>query len=239
MKLAICLYGEFREFEYSVTSLPLWEKFNPDYYISTWDSTEQISDILDIKIVEEIDDSKILKHIPNAKISVQNQRIVDGGDNEAKLHHHWKTLVKMIKESYLTYDLIILRRIDSFVYDFEEQLFLNTDFEKNKIFITGGLYYREQNSEMEPFIDDNLFIGKPETIIKFIESLPKQPMVTHFGIAKHLINLGIKIEDLNFCQYLILRPTMRKYLTNNYEKNSYLLKEKGRDLYKNWCDNRN
>jgi len=64
-------------------------------------------------------------------------------------------------------------------------------------------------------------------------------MVTHFGIAKHLINLGIKIEDLNFCQYLILRPTMRKYLTNNYEKNSYLLKEKGRDLYKNWCDNRN
>jgi len=64
-------------------------------------------------------------------------------------------------------------------------------------------------------------------------------MVTHFGIAKHLINLGIKIENTNFLQYLVLRPTMRKYLTNNYEKNSYLLKEEGHDLDRSWCDNRN
>lgn len=236
MKLAICLYGEFREFEYTLSSLHLWEKFNPDYYISTWNTSKQISEPLNIKIIEDVDESKILQHIPNARINIQNEIHVENDDINVKLHHHWRNLVVMLKENYLSYDLVIFRRIDLFIHGFQEEIFLNTEFDKNKIFISNGLK-KEVNSdgELKPFIDDNLFICEPSSLIKFIDTLPNEIMPSHFGIAKYLTSTDIKIEPINFCTYSILRPIMRPYLTSNYEKNCKFLRNHGMDYNQKWC----
>jgi hypothetical protein len=239
MKIAVCLYGEFREFEYTLSSLSIWEKFNPEYYVSTWNVSKQTSDSLKIEIIETVDEDKIKKHIPNSSISILDKINPENNDNEVRLHHHWRNLIKMLKESKKKYDLVIFRRIDLFIHDFKEDVFLNTNFKKNTIYIPAGLAYKKLNEVNFPFVDDNLFISNSETIIKFIDELPNESMRTHFGIAESLIKSNIDIKEINFCEYFILRPTMRKYLTDDYKKNCKFLIDNYQSYYRLWCDNRN
>jgi hypothetical protein len=149
----------------------------------------------------------------------------------------------MLKNSKSEYDLVIFRRIDLFMYDFFEEEFLNTNFEKNTIYIPAGLCFKPHNDPKikAPFIDDNLFICDTESIIKFIDELPNESMSTHFGIARSLINSNINIKDINFISWKILRPTMREYITNDYEKNCEFLKDNVnfQSYYDKWCNFRN
>jgi hypothetical protein len=97
MKLAVLVYGMYREFDIVVKSWDFLNNIDSDVYFSTWDTSKQKNIRLGITIDEEVTEERIKKHIPNATTSVQSENKFTELSNSQKLMYHWKNCLKMVK----------------------------------------------------------------------------------------------------------------------------------------------
>jgi hypothetical protein len=112
MKVAVLVYGMYREFDIAVKSWKFLQEIDNDVYFSTWNTSMQKNKRLDIAIDEEVSRDRITKHIPTAIVNVESDTLPLS--NPQKLIYHWKQCLRMMKESGKHYDIIMLTRPDSF-----------------------------------------------------------------------------------------------------------------------------
>jgi hypothetical protein len=155
MKLAVLVYGMYREFDIAVKSWDFLNHIDSDVYFSTWDKSVQKNNRLNITIDEEVSEERIKKHIPNAVTSVQSEDGFMDLTNPQKLIYHWKNCLKMVKESGKEYDLIMITRPDTYKVISEPH---HRIFNYNKPNTVYGLEKIKFNND-EPFIQDIFFIG--------------------------------------------------------------------------------
>jgi len=107
MKIAILVYGMYREFDIAVTSWNFLSKFDCEVYFSTWSRSKQKNKKLDIIIDEEVTEKRILDHIKDANVLILDD-VFSELTNPEKMIFHWKSGLKMIKKSgfFGKYDLI-------------------------------------------------------------------------------------------------------------------------------------
>lgn len=224
MKIAIIVYGMYREFDIAVKSWNFIEDSDFDFYFSTWSKSIQKCEHLGYDLNEDITPEMILKHIPNAVINIVNEDNVEFDFNglaqelinSTKMIYHWKNGLKLIKESGKEYDLIVLMRPDSY-------MMLNDDGIKklkkcsspdriygcNFIQITGIENY---------FLIDTFFCGTSHNISKLIDTLPnKITFNIHTELARHILSLGLYVDAVENFNGAVVRPNVR-----DIEKNETL-----------------
>jgi len=224
MKIAIIVYGMYREFDIAVKS---WKFINDpafDFYFSTWNKSIQKCQPLGYDLNEDIVPEMISKHIPNAVIDIVDENNVEfdfsglgnGLINSTKMIYHWKNGLKLIKESGKEYDLVVLMRPDSY-------MMLNDDGIKKlkKCFLDDRIYgcnYIHITGPEHYFLIDTFFCGTFHNISKLIETLPnKITMNIHTELAKHILSLGLYVDAVSEFNSAVVRPNVR-----DMEKNETL-----------------
>ena len=231
MKIAVIIYGMYREFDIAVKSWKFLNDSDFDFYFSTWSKSIQKCEPLGYDLNEDVTSKMISKHIPNAVIDVVNEDDVEfdfnglgpGLINSTKMIYHWKNGLKLIKESGKEYDLIVLMRPDSY-------MMLNDDGIKklkecslddriygcNFIHITGLKHY---------FLVDTFFCGTFHNISKLIDTLPnKITFNIHTELAKHILSLGLYVDAVSEFNSVVVRPNVREFEKNDVLNLEVLLK---------------
>ncbi len=213
MKIAILVYGMYREFDIAVTSWNFLSKFDCEVYFSTWSRSKQKNKKLDIIIDEEVTEKRILDHIKDANVLILDD-VFSELTNPEKMIFHWKSGLKMIKKSGIIYDYIMLTRPDNyfdFNFDFEN---INSDEDLRE----GSVYGLEEirNNGEELFIQDIFFFGKYDLIEKLIDNIPERldgnecNGSMHHHLAKHILLSEIKIKKIPRTSVVTVRANSRQ-----------------------------
>lgn len=240
--IAVLLFGEYREFENTLISLEPFIEEGFDFYVSTWNISQQYKEQLDIEIYENITEQKIRKYLPNAKIKISD--VYELGDTQTKMNFHWLALAEMVKNSEKNYDIIVMKRIDSYVWDINSTLYEHNS--EDTMYVRNGLNYVvhtvdeagntldeiltdeevEVSNTEYPMIDDTTFVASYNSFMKFIDKIPPLPktFVSHIGLVDIIIDkAGLEVKKIRGFSNCILRPNMRPFITKNHEKNKSFL----------------
>ena len=215
-KIAVIVYGMYREFDIAVNSWKFIEDSDFDFYFSTWSKSIQKCEPLGYDLNEDVIPEMISKHISNAVIDIVNEDgvkfdfngLTPSLINSTKMIYHWKNGLKLIKESGKEYDLIVLMRPDSYIR-------LNDDGIKklkecnlddriygcNYIHITGINLY---------FLIDTFFCGTFDNISKLIDTLPnKITNNIHTELSRNILSLGLYVDAVSEFSNEVVRPNVR------------------------------
>lgn len=202
MKVAVFVYGMYREFDIAVKSWDFLREIDNDVYFSTWNTSIQKNKRLNITIDEEITLSRIAKHIPGATVNLETDSLPLS--NPQKLVYHWKQCLRMMQESNKEYDIIMLTRPDSFkVIQDSKSIY--------KWNATNTLYGLERivSSTTGPFIQDVFFAGNTEVISNLIDTIPSDINSIHNGLAEHILSLGYEVEEVEGVHIATVRANTR------------------------------
>jgi hypothetical protein len=218
MKTAVLIFGEYREFKNAHKTWKFLNNIDYDIYISTWNTSNDVNNVLGIDLHATIDETDILNYFPNAKISIKADTMY--GMVSTKMIHHWRTLFNMMTVSDIEYDNVVLIRPD--VY------FDNTDLIESlltKLPNENVLYGLSTVNHPPPpeymYVNDCLFIGKMELMRNTFLSM-FEPDITrkgiHYHLAKHFINNDIHIQPICESRSIhgVMRVLHRNYLHCNF-----------------------
>lgn len=213
MKLAVFVCGMYREFDSAFKSWDFLNNIDSDVYFSTWDKSIQKNIRLGVVVDEEVTEERIKTHIPNAFTFVQPEDNFIGLSNPQKLIHHWKSCLKMVKDSGNKYDLIMLTRPDNYKVISEPHQRL---FKYNKPNTIYGLEKIIFNNE-EPFIQDIFFIANFDVMANLIETIPSTITAIHQDLSKHILQLGYSVEPVEYIHVVTMRANIRGMKELNIE----------------------
>ena len=211
MKVAVLVYGMTRELDIAIKTWNFANHPDFDFYFTTWAESYQINENLGIDIREEITEETIKKHIPSAKVSILHESdfrfegdIVYQND---KLIFHQKRGLKMIEESGIKYDILMLTRSDNYktMYFGPERFF---EFNaKDRIYGQTAIYI----SNLETFfMQDYFFIGDFEVMSTIIKAYPDSLSSNiHNFLAHQILRLGYFVEEIKKFDVCLARPNLR------------------------------
>jgi hypothetical protein len=214
MKVAVIIYGQLRELDISIKSWDFIKILDCDFYFSNWSKTYVQSGNLGIKDIRYIDKQDILKNIPNAKINIINEDdyfpyeiYKDADYKSARVVFHMKNALRMIKESGIKYDYIMLTRSDMFLkFNFPiSDLYKMND--KDKIYGITDIHINDKN---QLFMFDCFFFGDYGVMSRMIRNIPYNLDGMHTGLAEHIQQCGLKVVGLGGSLDCIpIRPNCR------------------------------
>ena len=226
MKIAVLVYGQYREFDISVTTWDFINHLDCDFYFSTWNKSTQTSEKLNISSSFDVNEDMIRKFIPNSQISILDESIIlETGssleENTRKMIYHWKNGLKMIRESNVNYDMVFLLRFDTiFTIDCEYNEVLKLNEDKT-------LYYDGRGDVESKTVSDLFFISKFDVLSEFIDNLNDNSSNIHVELSNtiSLLNLNLKsiIDKLNF---QIIRPNVRELIPNDFNLKNIWIKNR-------------
>lgn len=200
MKVAVLVYGEFREFDTVIKYWDFLDNFNHDIFLSTWDYSLQINNKLGIYRERFITDEMIKSILPNSKFSIlkesdyfDDHKNITMKNSASRVSLHWKNCLRLLEESGGNYDFIILTRTDNFtVFNLtsEEISQLKRD---NVIYGLTSVYLC---SPKEFFVQDMFFIGDFKNMSNFIKTIPVDLSGLHHGLSEHIINSNLYVEPI-------------------------------------------
>jgi hypothetical protein len=211
-KMAVLINGEFREFEIAVQSWNFMNDIDCDFYVSTWSKCIQKNKNLNIHIEEEITEERIKKILPNANISISNINDYDFSFetswHNAKQIFHWKNTVRMMKESGVQYDSVMMTRPDNYINcAFPSNDFLTMNEEKT---LYGPLAIHVSGPDKQYFVLDFFFVGSMESISKMVETLPdRMDLNIHGELSRHILNLDMFVKPIQNFRQTVVRPSVR------------------------------
>jgi hypothetical protein len=202
MKIAVIVYGQVRLFDITVKSWDFKNHYDCDFYFSTWDKTEMESGNLGIKYEEFVDENVIRKHIPDAKIHILKESDFFDSTYPANIPYtktmktvfHMKNALRMIRESGIHYDMIILMRPDQYLTFYTSFTVLENFCEKNKIYGLSKLYLM---GPPDPFVIDTFFCGGFDEISHLVRTLPNTLEGMHKELGVHILNTNLELVDCN------------------------------------------
>lgn len=217
MKIASLVFGEYRTFDTVVKTWNVLNYDNIDFYFSTWDSSSEYSEKLNIKKEFEVTKNMILNHIPSATIKLDSMKTwKDGSINNFYWpnHYQWKELYKMVTESNTTYDIIILHRMDCYLY-IHDLLNILKNIRKNTIY---NLIPMHKNPSDKWWTADTFFIAQGSTMLEFLKNMPDYMEDSHVELAEYLIKSPISVSSYEYNIFSnIVRDNM-KYIFDDYFK---------------------
>ena len=224
MKVAVIIYGAYRELDINYKTWHFLNELDCDVYTSIWDNEMKESSRLNtVHSRENITKEDVNKFLPNANITVHNQReynlkvygyeqeFYSHDKNSSKVFFHWKFCLDKIKKSGIKYDYILLNRTDSYVvYDkpFSELLDFNQD---DVLYVRSNcrrptLYKFENNWTC----DDIIVWGKCETVSKMIDGIEfEKNMNIHFDFGDYLHDNNVTIVNIEKLEIWTTRPNIR------------------------------
>jgi hypothetical protein len=210
MKIAVLVFGEYRELDNAIKSWGFLNEFDCDVYFSTWNVSKQIKDDLNINIVEEVTTQRILNHIPNATISIKNEDDVQFlNGNTQKMFYHWKESFNMMRDSNKDYDTIMLLRPDLH-FELNDHSIFEQMCEPNTLY-SNRLINASGYVPPKPYLlTDTFYYGNYNDMFKFIDGLDivSSEVNPHKQLYKLSTNLNLKVQIVDF-DILIMRPTLR------------------------------
>lgn len=233
MKAAVIVYGMLREFDIAIKTWNFLNHPDFDFYFSTWKDSYQINKNLNIDIREIITEESIKRYIPNAKISILDEKNYQfPGDvvyQNDKLIFHQKNALRMIEESGVKYDILILTRSDNYkTFYFGPSRFFEMNM-KDRIYGQTSIYI----SNLETFfLQDYFFCGDFDVMSNIIKAYPNSlPSNIHNFLAHQIIKLGYFVEEIKGFDVCLARPNLRGLENINRD----LVAEKFRE----WGENTN
>jgi hypothetical protein len=217
-KIAVLISGAFREFEIAHKSWKFLDNPDVDVYFSTWETTKQHNDKLNIHVDETVTEYNIRRLIPNCKGVDIGSAItcnIACKNNNHRMINRWMAGIALVKVSNIKYDVCLIIRPDLyFKYDVNVAHFfewLNEINEMNE----DRIYTFTTESVVHMWIQDQMIIGKYESIIKLI-NLPVSELHNtvdiHVWLAKKISKIfkyapkTIKGVGKQIC---IVRPNSR------------------------------
>lgn len=230
-KVAVLLYGQLRELNIGVKSWKFKDKIDCDFYVSTWDKTKVESGSLNVIDEVDVTEEDILKSLPNAKISIVNE--TDFFDDTQypqlcikpiKVAFHMKNALRMVRESGVKYDFIMLTRSDMFLtFNFPYTEFFSMN-KKNVIYGISKILKNPPENEL--FIIDTFFYGEFETMSNFIRTLPNNLGGMHTELSKHILQLGYDVVPLGTrMDCITIRPNCRELKDEELTRQNIAIKQ--------------
>jgi len=210
MKVAVCLVGQYRQFDYT---FPIWNidsNIDVDYFVSTWNISSELRkyiykdvDTFEFKkespnglkynseknhFFQKITESKIKKNLPYANIKIYDSRY-QSKNNHVNMVFLMKSCIDMIGD--MDYDYILILRFDSALY-------LKNDIEnlKKDVLYHSGFY--RTSPEFEKFnINDIYWVGGSNLIKKFVKGMYSTFDIPHIHIANYIYENKFKEDELN------------------------------------------
>jgi hypothetical protein len=222
MKVASLIYGEYRTFETAIKAWNILDYDNIDYYVSTWDRSREQSIKLNYNNDFKVDEDMISKYLPSAKISLKNHSIWDEGTLEDYFwpaHYHWKCLYEMVEKSKIKYDIIILHRLDCYLY-LHEFVNLINNLDSNTLY---SLMPIHKNHNNDWWSADTFFMGNSDVMLDFLSKTPKYMDDPHVELAYFIKSLKYSCISHPDMYSNIIRNTMTTYFDNYFKNNKTLL----------------
>lgn len=220
MKIAVLVYGMYREFDYAVKSWDYLFDLDCDFYFSLWNISKKTHVPTYCDIVKPVTSDMILKHIPNAKISLLNEDDLDVSIPVSnKMVHHWVNGLNMIKNSEIKYDIIMLVRPDSYFFIKIPTDNVNYFNKKNVIYGTQGTFI---SSELHYVTEDRFLMGDFETISEFITTIDARKNIyksIHHYISDSLFENRFSFVQIGGIVVSVLRPNFILLDQNNVTHN--------------------
>jgi hypothetical protein len=211
MKLAVLIFGEYREHELAVKTWDFLNHFECDIYYSTWNKSIQHDDKLGIRIEEIITEEKIKSIFPNAVTSILDYDEYLGKfvNNAGRLYFHWEILLGLLKNSGKEYTHVMLIRPELYIRNFgEDYSTWEGKIDPNALVSNEPIRLIHVNTY---FCPDWFFLGNYNTVVSFLENLPKG-MYFHEDLAAYIISLGY------FCQTFDMAYKLMRGCCRNLEE---------------------
>jgi hypothetical protein len=220
MKIAVLVFGMYREFDIAIRSWDFIKKFKCDVYMSTWARSIQSSEVHRIVVDEIITKDTILKKLPTATVSVKNDILTDMSNAE-KAVFHWKCGLNMIQKSNKVYDYLILTRTDNFIEFQLDHSDLMKKTDKDTLYglgeaqLSDNSTYDTQGPLHGYHVQDIFLMGNYYEMSNFIKKFPtKFSESTHYEMAKQISLQNLKFKSLDSVCCITIRPNCRKVPIN-------------------------
>jgi hypothetical protein len=114
MKIAILISGEYRTFKYCRPSMSYLDDSRVDVYFSTWDKTTYASPKINLNKVENVTKEQIIADcgFNPVEIIIEDTESFNEVKYNSRMIHRWNTGFKMIVDSGIEYDYVIITRPD-------------------------------------------------------------------------------------------------------------------------------
>jgi hypothetical protein len=248
IKVALCIIGQYRQFDYT---FPLWnvdDNVDVDYFVSTWDTSRELKKYIynDINIAEfkneypyglvlnykkidffqKITESKIKKSLPTAKIKIYNSKYTSN-NNTTNMIFLMKSCIDMLDTEQ--YDYIAIVRFDS-VVNIKNNI---CELEKDILYHSGWYSMGEPLDDLTSFsINDTHWAGGSDLIKKFVNGIYPTIYIPHSHLAYYIYENNFNQLDLNKGIYVsqphkpATIPFLKKFIKeqrNPFENNNVFL----------------
>lgn len=118
MKIAVLISGEYRTFKYCRPSIPFLDSGRVDVYFSTWNKNVYKCPKLNLIAFESVTEETIIDDLgfkPHGMI-VEDFESFEEKKYNSKMIHRWISGFKMIIDSGIEYDYVIVTRPDMYYY---------------------------------------------------------------------------------------------------------------------------
>ena len=168
MKIAVLVYGMYREFDIAVKSWEVLNNFDCDFYFSTWNKSKQVNENLGYRREFNVNENMILKHYPNATIDILDEINYIGLSNSEKMIFHWRNCLSLLNEPNENYDYILLLRFDDYFELSVPSEMLPNLIKPDILYSTSILKYNNNRF----FLSDIFLLGSYDMMKKLIDTVP-------------------------------------------------------------------
>jgi len=224
MKIAFLITGMYREFDFVTTHLQVQNLTKYDFYMSTWNTSNQKYENDDSYKKFKVTPNMITDYIPNCVYEILDESNIFPNEtkNSNKMIFHWKNCFKLLQDSNKEYDLICLIRTDlSFQilakgFTMSESLsdIDDWDFDRNTLYSNELLRIRKSNTSEDGMVyvaDDLFFCGSKKIMGRFINGLPnpftEYEWIPHITLGNYLFKNNLITNDIHpFHKCHVIRP---------------------------------
>jgi hypothetical protein len=200
----------YREFQKAVKTWDFVNHIDCDFYISTFDYTDNVYQVRYKRFTIEdrkipVTKEMIIDYLPNANVIISNDNLgyvtykeedMRIRNNARRKYFHWKNCLKICNQSNVQYDIIILLRL---------YLKVKLKIPYNEFNVTDDSLY-STSEIIDNRIIDLLFYGKYNTISKMIDNIPDDTIMDpHTDFVRYLIDMDINIKKINGIIHDVIR----------------------------------
>lgn len=228
MKLAVLLFGDYREFEKASISYDFFKEYDIDFYISTWKQTNSYDSNYNLT-KKEITEESFNNFLPKKPtfLSISDEESFSDLDYTQKMVKHWKILGEGLKNRKSEYTSVLLIRIEFYITYFDFNLLVD-EGKSGKLHIINRGMVKEGN---DYFVNDISHSGSTEVILNYIDMLRIYPaLVAHTDFGNLLFNSNIEVEEQKSILGILLRPTTSPLLGNNHIKNLSIIENNSDEI---------
>lgn len=207
MKIAILISGEYRTFPICRKTMTFLDDPRTDIYVSTWNQSNYINRLINLNITESVSHDNIKSDLgKSATIEIEDPAVITVTKYNTQMIHRWKRGIKLIKDSEIEYDYILVTRPDL--------IFNNAipaelpDLEKYKDAV--GFSWAIDLSTKK--LADVLFLGSSKSIIELIDNINIDEWCNgsehnwhiwwyNYVTNRTTIRNAPELSDLIFCRY--------------------------------------